>query len=214
MIPSSPFLPTLLHQQYLARGRLMALPQPNPATPPSSEDNMSPPPALDFRTDEEDKQVEIIIRPFLISFILCPSFTHIFHFLSVLYSYLSFHIRPSLISFISYPSFTHIFHFLSVLYSYLSFIIRPLLISFISYPSFTHIFHFLSVLYSYLSFLILPLLITFISYPFFTHIFQFLSVLYFYLSFLICPLLTFLISCVVLLFSILFRPTIITPSSS
>ena len=131
VIPSSPFLPTLLHQQYLARGRLMALPQPNPATPPSSEDNMSPPPALDFRTDEEDKQVEILIRPFLISFISYPSLTHIFHFLSVLYSYLSFLIRPSLISLFSYPSFTHIFHFLSVLYSYLSFLIRPFLISFI-----------------------------------------------------------------------------------
>ena len=66
-MPSSSFLPNLLHQQFLARGGIMHLPQQNnptapfpqqnnPATPPSSEDNMSPPPQMDYLKDDE-KQV-------------------------------------------------------------------------------------------------------------------------------------------------------------
>ena len=72
MMPvTSPFLPSLLHQQFLARGLAPATspaaPQhSDPATPPSSEDNMSPPPRIDTAqfarqlADEEsiaDKQV-------------------------------------------------------------------------------------------------------------------------------------------------------------
>ena len=57
VMPSSSFLPNLLHQQFLARGGIMHLPQQNnPATPPSSEDNMSPPPQMDYLKDDE-KQV-------------------------------------------------------------------------------------------------------------------------------------------------------------
>lgn len=51
VMPSSPFLPGLLHQQYLARGiAAMSGPPPmpvEPTTPPSSEDNMSPPPRME-----------------------------------------------------------------------------------------------------------------------------------------------------------------------
>ena len=49
VMPGSPFLMSQLHQQFLARGLqpapTMHTGHPNdPATPPSSEDNMSPPP--------------------------------------------------------------------------------------------------------------------------------------------------------------------------
>ena len=46
VMPGSPFLMSQLHQQFLARGLQPApsLHPSNPTTPPSSEDNMSPPP--------------------------------------------------------------------------------------------------------------------------------------------------------------------------
>eukprot|EP00090_Calanus_glacialis_P046003 TRINITY_DN8821_c0_g1_i1.p1 TRINITY_DN8821_c0_g1~~TRINITY_DN8821_c0_g1_i1.p1 ORF type:complete len:1154 (-),score=219.81 TRINITY_DN8821_c0_g1_i1:142-3603(-) len=50
VMPSTQFLPSLLHQQFLARGLTSVPPhstQVDPTTPPSSEDNMSPPPRID-----------------------------------------------------------------------------------------------------------------------------------------------------------------------
>jgi hypothetical protein len=59
VLPSTSFLPGLLHQQFLARG-LMAVPPPGPAhphTPPSSEDNMSPPPSLEAYRKHQDEDL-------------------------------------------------------------------------------------------------------------------------------------------------------------
>ena len=66
VMPSNPFLPSLLHQQFLARGLSPAVPSrpsSDPTTPPSSEDNMSPPPSFSARhLDDEsisEKQVRL-----------------------------------------------------------------------------------------------------------------------------------------------------------
>jgi hypothetical protein len=58
MLPTTSFLPGLLHQQFLARGLMAAPPPANRHTPPSSEDNMSPPPPSDtFRGKQQDEDL-------------------------------------------------------------------------------------------------------------------------------------------------------------
>ena len=62
VMPGNPFLPSLLHQQFLARGLASGVASvpasgPAPTTPPSSEDNMSPPPAI-FRCKEDESIVD------------------------------------------------------------------------------------------------------------------------------------------------------------
>ena len=79
VVPSTSFLPGLLHQQYLARG-LMAAPPPSSApthrhTPPSSEDNMSPPPPMEaYRGKQQDEDLldKVALR-FL--FVVCSCFS-------------------------------------------------------------------------------------------------------------------------------------------
>merc|ERR1719297_508415 len=66
-MPSNPFLPSLLHQQFLARGLTSSVgagghphppSEPSPTTPPSSEDNMSPPPSFSRHVCDDDNIAE------------------------------------------------------------------------------------------------------------------------------------------------------------
>ena len=73
VMPSNPFLPSLLHQQFLARGLGAGLhhgPSNSPTTPPSSEDNMSPPPSFSSRHLAEDENIteKVIILQMLIRY--------------------------------------------------------------------------------------------------------------------------------------------------
>ena len=67
-MPGSPFLMSQLHQQIFARG-LQPAPSlhpghpTDPATPPSSEDNMSPPPSFSARHLEEENISEKQVSP-------------------------------------------------------------------------------------------------------------------------------------------------------
>ena len=66
MMPGNPFLPSLLHQQFLARGLASGVASvpasgPAPTTPPSSEDNMSPPPTI-FRCKEDESIVDKVSK--------------------------------------------------------------------------------------------------------------------------------------------------------
>ena len=72
VMPSNPFLPSLLHQQFLARGltagsplaSVAPPPAPAPTTPPSSEDNMSPPPSFSSRHMDDDNIAEKVNSTF------------------------------------------------------------------------------------------------------------------------------------------------------
>ena len=67
-MPGSPFLMSQLHQQFLARG-LQPAPTlhtghpSDPTTPPSSEDNMSPPPSFSARHLDEENISEKQVSP-------------------------------------------------------------------------------------------------------------------------------------------------------
>ena len=66
VMPPNPFLPSLLHQQFLARGlspAVAARPSSDPTTPPSSEDNMSPPPSFSARHLDDEGISEKQVRP-------------------------------------------------------------------------------------------------------------------------------------------------------
>ena len=66
VMPPNPFLPGLLHQQFLARGLSPAVPSrptSDPTTPPSSEDNMSPPPSFSARHLDEENISEKQVSP-------------------------------------------------------------------------------------------------------------------------------------------------------